>query len=264
MLLRFPRERKPARAGQGAFAAAREGTRRDARLRFALTKRARARKSFRMDSFVSSVILLFIILDPIGLALILPSLLKNVPDERKTRVIVREMLFALALLLLFFFLGNRIVSLLGLETATLNISGALVLFLIALGMVFPPLAALTSSTSPHGESQAEPFIVPIAIPLFVGPSSISVVMINGAHAGESAGDAAFAVSICAAWLLSLCVLLVSPRIIRALGRRGSVALERVTGVLLILISVQMFVDGIADYGKSDVPAPVEKISEQKA
>lgn len=207
-----------------------------------------------MSDFISTTILLFIILDPIALALILPSLLKNVPEERKRKVVIREMFFALGALLLFFFLGNQIVGLLGLETSTLNISGAIVLFLIALGMVFPALAALTSTTTPQSEMQTEPFIVPIAVPLVVGPSSISVVMINGARFLESSASISFVASICAAWGLGLCVLLVAPRIIKVLGRRGSLALERVIGILLILISVQMFMNGIDEYNQRSVPA----------
>lgn len=198
-----------------------------------------------MDTFISDTILLFIILDPIGLALILPSLLKSVPEERRKKVIAREMFFALALLLLFFFLGNEIVGVLGLEKSTLNISGAIVLFLIALGMVFPSLAALTTASSPSGESQTEPFIVPIALPMVVGPSSISVVMINGAQ--NPADSFMFMGCICVAWIVSLLVVLVSPSLLKKLGRRGSLALERIIGILLVLISVQMFVDGIAEY-----------------
>lgn len=210
-----------------------------------------------MSDFISTTILLFIILDPIALALILPSLLKNVPEERKKKVVIREMFFALAALLLFFFLGNKIVNLLGLETSTLNISGAIVLFLIALGMVFPALAALTSTTAPQSEPQSEPFIVPIAVPLVVGPSSISVVMINGAQFHRFADSLSFVASICTAWGLGVGVLLVAPRIIKVLGRRGSLALERVIGILLILISVQMFMNGIDEYKQRDLPASVQ-------
>lgn len=209
-----------------------------------------------MSDFISTTILLFIILDPIALALILPSLMKCVPEERRRKAVVREMFFALGLLLLFFFLGNEIVGLLGLEQSTLNISGAIVLFLIALGMVFPSLAALTtSSPSPASrEPETEPFIVPIAIPMIVGPSSISFVMIQGARFVGNADCLSFVGSICTAWVLGLCILLLSPYIIKKLGRRGSVALERVIGILLILISVQMFINGIDEYNHRTPPA----------
>lgn len=217
-----------------------------------------------MSEFISTTILLFIILDPIALALILPSLMKSVPEERRRKAIVREMFFALALLLLFFFLGNEIVGLLGLEQSTLSISGAIVLFLIALGMVFPSLAALTtSSPSPASkEPETEPFIVPIAIPMIVGPSSISFVMIKGARFAGESNSVSFIGSICAAWFLGLCIVLLSPYIIKKLGRRGSLAMERVIGILLILISVQMFMNGIDEYNQRNLPAGEKQESPQ--
>lgn len=214
-----------------------------------------------MSDFISTTILLFIILDPIALALILPALMKTVPEERRQKAIVREMFFALALLLLFFFLGNKIVALLGLEQSTLSISGAIVLFLIALGMVFPSLAALTtSSPSPaSNEPLTEPFIVPIAIPMIAGPSSISFVMIKGARFVGGSDSLLFVGSICAAWALGLVIVLLSPCIIKKLGRRGSLALERVIGILLILISVQMFMNGIDEYNRRTLPAVEQQI-----
>lgn len=208
-----------------------------------------------MNEFISNTLLLFFILDPIALSLILPAILKNVPEERRKKVIVREMLFSLGALLLFFFLGNKLVGLLGLEVSTLTISGAIVLFLIALGMVFPTLAALTSSTPQQGEAQSEPFIVPIAVPLIVGPSSISIVMIHGAQFLDSSHNLSFVGSICAAWGLSFCIVIASRRILKILGRRGSLAMERLIGILLILLSVQMFMDGIKKYDAEQLAAP---------
>jgi len=99
-----------------------------------------------MKEFLSSTFLLFLVLDPIALAVMLPSLLRIVPPERRTRVIIREMIFGLILLLLFLFAGNQILDFFGLETSTLSISGGIVLFLIALGMIFPGIAAMTSAT----------------------------------------------------------------------------------------------------------------------
>ena len=207
-----------------------------------------------MDNFISTTVLLFILLDPIGNALLLPSLLKNVPPQRVRRIILREMFIALAILLVLFFVGNELLRTLKLQNQTLAISGAIVLFLIALGMIFPTIGALTSSASRHhdgatatpAEEDAEPFIVPIAIPLIAGPSTIAVVMLNGAKSIGTPSGMLFVVSICAAWTLSLGVFLVAPRLLRALGRRGSLALERLVGILLILIAVQMFMDGLKE------------------
>lgn len=206
--------------------------------------------------FLSTTLMLLIVLDPVGLAIMAPSLLRHVPRERVARVIWREMAIALLVLLLFLFGGKAVLQLLGLETATLNISGAIVLFLIALGMVFPGIASATSSSYDVEEAH-EPLIVPIAIPLFAGPGGIAVVMLHSAGLEGGADTLFFAGCILAAWACSLAIVLAGPHLLRRLGRRGSMALERLVGILLILISVQMFIDGLHDTRKA---APVPALS----
>lgn len=211
-----------------------------------------------MKEFLSSTFLLFLVLDPIALAVMLPSLLRVVPPERRTRVIVREMIFGLILLLLFLFAGNQILDFFGLETSTLSISGGIVLFLIALGMIFPGIAAMTSATEgDENHPQAEPFIVPIAIPLFAGPSALAIVMLNGSKFIDTPNFFVFLASLFVAWAASLVLVLISPRLVKRLGRRGSAALERFVGVMLILISVQMILGGFSAYTTEHpiVPAP---------
>lgn len=203
-------------------------------------------------SFLSLTLTLLIVLDPIGLAIMVPSLLRHVPAERVSRVIWREMVIALLVLLAFLFGGKTMLHVLGLETATLNISGAIVLFLIALGMVFPGIASATSSTNDI-EVDREPFIVPIAIPLFAGPGGIAVVMLHSARLTGMGDTLFFAGCILAAWACSLAIVLAGPRLLRYLGRRGSVALERLVGILLILISVQMFMNGLHDARQPELP-----------
>lgn len=205
-------------------------------------------------SFLSMTLTLLIVLDPIGLAIMVPSLLRHVPAERVSRVIWREMAIALLVLLLFLFGGKTMLHILGLETVTLNISGAVVLFLIALGMVFPGIASATSSVNDI-EGTREPLIVPIAIPLFAGPGGIAVVMLHSARLTGLEDTFLFAGSILAAWACSLAIVLAGPRLLRHLGRRGSVALERLVGILLILISVQMFMNGLHDARQPGSPVP---------
>lgn len=202
-------------------------------------------------------------LDPIGLALILPSLLKNVPAKKRTRVVLREMLFALLALLLFFFCGNAIVSWLQIDSSTLGISGALVLFLIALGMVFPMISAVTASTRPgqQDDELSEPFIVPIAIPLYAGPSGLSIVMIHGAKFSTNPNlFQPFLFSLIAAWIVSVVLVLFSQKLLRLLGSRGALALERLVGIMLILVSVQMFVDSVIA-GRGEFEARTELAKE---
>lgn len=201
-----------------------------------------------MGTFVSLTILLVILLDPIGVSFAVPALLRNVPKERVRKVIVREMIFALIAMFLFLLVGNKLVAMLKLDPATLSISGAIVLFLIALGMVFPSLAHITSTAHPDDATKTEePFIVPIAIPLIVGPSSISVILVNSTKFLDFQSGLLFALSIATAWAITFAFMFVSPSIMRVLGHRGGLALERLVGILLILISVQMFFDGLAQF-----------------
>ncbi len=195
-------------------------------------------------NFLSTTIMLIIVLDPIALSIMMPSLMRHVAPNRVQKVIVREMVIALLVLLLFLFGGDYILRVLGLEQASLHISGAVVLFLIALGMVFPGIAQATSAEN-EIDAEREPFIVPIAVPLFAGPSGIAIVMLHGAQMSDTTGFVSFAGSLLLAWLCSLVIVLIGPRLLRRLGQRGAVAIERLVGVLLILISVQMFLDGIS-------------------
>ena len=215
-----------------------------------------------MKDFLSSAFLLFLVLDPLALSIMMPSLLRMVPPERRSRVIIREMIFGLILLLLFLFAGNRILDFFGLETSTLSISGGIVLFLIALGMIFPGIAAMTSAV-PEGEEsrQTEPFIVPIAIPLFAGPSALAIVMLNGSKFLNTPNFFVFLASLVTAWAASLGILLLAPRIVKKLGRRGSAALERFVGVLLILISVQMILGGFSAYTSEHPLVPGNALTE---
>ena len=159
------------------------------------------------------------------------------------------MLFGLGLLLVFLFAGEQILRFFGLEPSTLSISGGIVLFLIALGMIFPGIAAMTNAMPDVAARETEPFIVPIAIPLFAGPSSLAIVMLNGSKFLHTPNFFSFAASLITAWAASLAILLLAPKIVKKLGRRGSIALERFVGVLLILIAVQMILSGISDYAR---------------
>ncbi len=175
------------------------------------------------------------------------SMLKRYSPEQQRKILIREMLFALIILLLFFFSGEAMLNWLGLQTGTLSLSGGILLFLVALGMVFPAKNMLTGNNS--GEENDEPFIVPIAMPLMAGPASLAMVML---YATQSRQDAIsmwmYAAAITCAIILAGLVLLIARHLLRKLGEKGTIALERMMGMVLILISVQMFMNGLAAFG----------------
>ena len=196
-------------------------------------------------NLLALTVTLFLVLDPFGNAAIFHAVLSKVPEERRRRVLVRELLFALGTLLAFLFLGKHLLGFLGVRQATLSISGGILLFLIALGMVFPSRSVL-------GETDdEEPFIVPLAVPLMAGPSSLALILLTASKYPAEIGSIALAVT--GAWLLSAVILLLSPMILKLLGTKGTRALERLMGLLLILVAVQMFLDGVSNYSASSAP-----------
>jgi multiple antibiotic resistance protein len=188
---------------------------------------------------------LFLVLDPFGNAAIFHSVLSKIPENRRRAVLVRELLIALVILLGFLFVGKHLLGFLGLRPATLSISGGILLFLIALGMVFPTRSILGEATD------EEPFIVPLAVPMIAGPSSIALLLLTSTKYPDA--TASIALAVVAAWLVSSVILYFSPALLRLLGTKGTRALERLMGLLLILVAVQMFLDGVTTYTASSAP-----------
>lgn len=191
---------------------------------------------------------LFLVLDPFGNAAVFHGVLSKVPEERRRMVLLRELFIALGILLAFLFIGKHLLGFLGLRPATLSISGGILLFLIALGMVFPSHSVLGET------ADEEPFIVPLAVPLMAGPSTIALILLTSSKHPDATGLIALAVG--AAWLVSAVILLLSPALLKLLGMKGTRALERLMGLLLILVAVQMFLDGVTTYNASSALQPV--------
>lgn len=190
-------------------------------------------------SIAATALTLFLVFDPFGNMVIFHTILARVPAEKRMRVLIRELLFAFVILIGFLLAGSQILSVLGVRDATLSISGGIILFLIALGMVFPAKSIL------NDVSAEEPFIVPLAVPLIAGPSAIALLLLLAKKHPDQLADSTLALTL--AWAASSLVLLVSPLLLRLLGSKGTNALERLMGLLLILIAVQMFLDGLASY-----------------
>ncbi|RDS84566.1 Marc family transporter [Dyella monticola] len=190
---------------------------------------------------LSAAILLFLIMDPLGNIPIFLSLLKGVPPKRRRAVMVRELLIALGVLLIFLMGGQLILKLLQLREESISIAGGIVLFLIGIRMVFPPVEGGIFGQSGEGE----PFIVPMAIPGVAGPSAMAaLLLLTNTQPGRTAD---WAIALLCAWLATAVILLSSTYLFRWLGESVLTALERVMGMLLIALSVQMFLGGIAAY-----------------
>ena len=191
-------------------------------------------------STLSAAILLFMILDPLGNVPIFLSLLKQVPAERRRWVLARELLIALGVLFVFLWAGQYILAAMHLRQESVSIAGGIVLFLIGIRMIFPTPEGVFGET-PEGE----PFIVPMAIPLIAGPSGMAAVMLMSNSEPGRMGD--FSLALFLAWLATAVILFSSTFLYRLLGRRVLTAVERLMGMLLVALSVQMFLDGVVAF-----------------
>lgn len=188
----------------------------------------------------SAALLLFLILDPLGNVPVFLTLLKGVPKERQRIVLVRELLIALVVLMGFLWLGKYALQLMHLRQESVSIAGGIVLFLIGLRMIFPPPEGLMGEI-PDGE----PFIVPMAIPLVAGPSGMAAVILMGSNEPHRLGE--WSVALLVAWGATAAILLSSTWLYKLLGQRAMTAIERLMGMLLVAISVQMLLDGFGAY-----------------
>lgn len=189
---------------------------------------------------LSAALLLLLILDPLGNIPIFLGLLKPLPPRRRRRVLAREMLIALAVLLAFLYGGQYVLQLMHLRQESISIAGGIVLFLIGLRMIFPSPQGLLGEL-PEGE----PFIVPMAIPLVAGPSGMAAVMLLAST--EPARMADWSLALLLAWLVTASLLSAAFVLYRVLGPRVLVAMERLMGMLLVAVSVQMSLDGLTAY-----------------
>lgn len=192
-----------------------------------------------MDTW-SAAITLFLIMDPLGNLPVFMSVLKTIEPKRRRIVLARELLFSLIIMFTFLFSGQVVLDFLNVRQESVSIAGGIILFLIGLKMIFPQPGGVTGLAS--GE---EPFIVPLAIPMIAGPSVLAALILLANQDHNRMLDWSMALG--AAWLASATILMLSSKLHRLLGERGLIAIERLMGMILIMISIQMLLDGIGNY-----------------
>lgn len=192
-----------------------------------------------MDLF-GAALLLFLVMDPLGNIPIFLSVLEKVAPERRYRVLIRELLLALAIMVGFLLAGQYLMAFLQLSSAAVSIAGGIILFLIAVKMIFPVPRAMRE----EDEEEGEPLLVPLAVPLVAGPSLLAVILLLVTNQPDRIGW--WGVAMFSAWLVSALILLTAPTLQRMLGNRVITAMERLMGMLLVALAVQMFLDGIKD------------------
>ena len=191
-------------------------------------------------SILSAVITLLLVMDPIGNAVNSAVLLQDVHGRRRAYVAFRESLVALAILFAFLFAGRPIMSALQIREPVLSIAGGVVLFLIALRMIFTPEEGIFGTTV-----EGEPFIVPIATPLLAGPSAMAVVMLLASREPDRLLDWSIALGI--VWAVLAVALQAGSLLSQFLGSRGTAAIQKLMGMILTILSIQLFISGVEAY-----------------
>ena len=187
-------------------------------------------------TFASATVLLLLITDPLGNIPIFASALKSVPDARRPWVLLREVLIAFLLLLAFMFVGDGFLRVMNLSPLSLQIAGGVVLFLIALRMVFPAPPRPVAD-----EPASEPLIVPLAIPALAGPSALATVMLLVSQSPQQRWE--WVAALCVTMAVCAVVLVLAERLQRVVGPRVLQAFERLMGLILVALAVEMLLRG---------------------
>ncbi|MEO8806003.1 MAG: MarC family protein [Burkholderiaceae bacterium] len=191
-------------------------------------------------SFLSAVILLLLVLDPLGSLPVFIPIMRDVPPERRTLVALREVAIAFAVLFAFMFLGESFLRVMRLSERSLEVAGGVILLMVAIRMIFSHEGGVYGT--PEGK---EPFIFPLAVPLLAGPSAMATVLLLASRQPERV--MAWAGALTCAMAVSGAVLLLCERIRRLLGDSVVSALEKLMGLVLTAIAVEMILAGLKQY-----------------
>jgi len=191
-------------------------------------------------SLLSAAVLLFFVMDPLGNVPLFLAALRQVDPARVRPIILRELLIALAILLVFLFIGRFLLELLQVSPAALTAGGGVILLLIALRMIFP-----TTDRLRREEAREEPFVVPLAIPYTAGPGMLATELLLMER--EPDRWPVWLGAVVLAWLASAIILYFASNLREILGERGLTAIERLMGMLLVIVAVEMLMAGAAEY-----------------
>lgn len=184
----------------------------------------------------------FLMINPIGNYPAILALIKDASFQRQKQIMFREGIFVLIIALVFQFFGEYFLKFMQIDSPALSLCGGILVFLVAINMIFH-----TPKLSGSSAVQQEPFIVPIATPLLVGPGTLTIIMLTAANE-PNAMKVTSAITIACLGVLG--VLMAAPYLQKLLGKRGLQALEQVMGMVLVLMSVEMMLGGLGTYIKS--------------
>ena len=188
-------------------------------------------------SIFSAATILFFVMDPLGNIPVMLSLLRDIDPKRRRKIIIRELLIALGILLIFLFLGQSLLDSLHLQQESVTIAGGIILLIIALRMIFPRPEGVMGH-----QSEGEPFIVPIAIPMTAGPSALATLILMVRSDQEQMMG--WFIALMLAWTMTAILFLSAPFLYKILRKKGLAAMEKLMGMLLAMMAVQMLINGV--------------------
>lgn len=191
-------------------------------------------------TLISAAVLLFLVMDPLGNIPFFLAELRHVPAVRQRVIIVRELLIALVVLIFFLFTGRIVLETLRISQPALTVAGGVILLLIALRMIFP-----TSERSLKEDIAGEPFIVPLAIPYVAGPSALATELLLMSQ--EPHRWPTWLAAVLLAWFGTAVIVYFASNLGKLLGEKVLVAVERLMGMILITVAIQMLLTGVDQY-----------------
>ena len=200
-----------------------------------------------MDWILNAFVVLFVVVDPVGNAPIFATLTRGLSDAERRRTAVKGMALASAILLVFFLVGNGLLAALGIGIPAFRIAGGLLLFLVAIDMVFARHSGLrgtTASERAEAHEREDISIFPLAFPLIAGPGAITTVLLMASDGGQWSNQLIRLGVILTVLLITFASLLLTARIVRLLGETGANVIDRLLGLILAAIAVQFVVDGV--------------------
>ncbi|MDX1518765.1 MAG: MarC family protein [Gammaproteobacteria bacterium] len=200
-----------------------------------------------MNDALNAFIVLFIVIDPVGVAWMFTALTRNFTTRQQLLTALRGVAMATAILFLFYFAGHTVLGWMGISIPAFRIAGGILLFLLSLEMVFVRHSGLRSTTSAEqleAESREDLSVFPLAFPLLAGPGALTTVMLMAGQVESSEDRLMMSLVIAVIGLVTLLALLVSRTISGFLGETGANVISRLLGLVLAALAVQFVIDGI--------------------
>lgn len=195
------------------------------------------------NDIASAAVTLFLIMDPLGNVPVFNAVLSNFDRRRRMVIVARELLIALGILFACLFAGNALLGFLGITQSSLSIAGGVLLFIISLRMIFPNAVPVEDEAGSE-----DPFVVPLAVPLVAGPSTIAILLLLSSNQPDRLAE--WSIALFSAWLGTTVLLVSSPFLLDVLGARITRALERFMGMILVILATQMLLNGIRKFVES--------------